>query len=207
MAASVSVPRPRSRSASSAMLGGAMNTAIASGSAARTARAPMSSISRITSSPRASLASTSPRSVPYRLPLYSTHSRKSPAATRRSERGLVQEVVLAAVVLARPRRARRRRHGRHDVREPLADEGDDGPLPGARGPRDDEDRGDGVSLRSRRAARARWRSERPPTVLLGLMRHCSMMRADLTRPHLGAAMRRSATLAVSRNSGGARGPR
>ena len=30
-----------------------------------------------------------------------------------------------------------------------------------------------------------------------------MMRADLTRPHLGAAMRRSATLAVSRNSGGA----
>ena len=37
----------------------------------------------------------------------------------------------------------------------------------------------------------------------GLMRHCSIMRADLTRPHLGAAMRRSTTLAVSRKSGGA----
>ena len=58
-----------------------MNTEIASGIVSRTARAPMSSISRITSSPAASLASTSLRSVPYRLPLYSTHSRKSPDAT------------------------------------------------------------------------------------------------------------------------------
>ena len=49
---------------------------------------------------------------------------------------------------------------------------------------------------------ARWRSDSPPTVLLGLTRHCSMMRADLTRPHLGAAMSTSITLAVNRNSGG-----
>src|SRR5674476_808111 len=62
----------------------AMKTAVASGRALRTARAPTSSISRITSSPRASLPSTSARNVPYRLPLYSTHSRKSPAAAPRA---------------------------------------------------------------------------------------------------------------------------
>src|SRR5450830_169520 len=58
MASSDSVPRPRSRWLSSAILGGAMKTAVASGRALRTARAPTSSISRITSSPRASLPST-----------------------------------------------------------------------------------------------------------------------------------------------------
>ena len=63
-----------------------MNTATASGKAVRTARAPTSSISRITSSPLASLPSTSARSVPYRSPLYSTHSRNSPAATALLER-------------------------------------------------------------------------------------------------------------------------
>src|SRR5450759_3863349 len=83
MASSDSVPRPRSRWLSSAMLGGAMKTAVASGRALRTARAPTSSISRITSSPRAS--------VPYRLPLYSTHSRKSPAAAPRANAALAMK--------------------------------------------------------------------------------------------------------------------
>ena len=42
---------------------------------------------------------------------------------------------------AGPRCARGGRHRRHDVVELLLDEGDDGPLPGARRPRDHEDRG------------------------------------------------------------------
>jgi len=61
-----------------------MNTATASGMALRTARAPRSSISRITSSPRASRPSTSSRNVPYRLPPYSTHSSMRPPATASS---------------------------------------------------------------------------------------------------------------------------
>ena len=48
------------------MLGGAMKTLTAAGMLVRTARAPTSSISRTTSSPAASLASMSARSVPYR---------------------------------------------------------------------------------------------------------------------------------------------
>src|SRR3954465_9226403 len=49
---------------------------------------------------------------------------------------------------------------------------------------------------------ARWRSERPPTVLLGEILHCERIRLTFTRPYLGTASSRSKTFAVSRYSGG-----
>ena len=78
---------------------------------------------------------------------------KSALLSRALELGAAQKVILAAVELARPGPASRGRHRRDQTVEPLLDEGDDGPLPGAGRPRDHEDRGDGVTLRSRRAAR------------------------------------------------------
>ena len=53
-----------------------------------------------------------------------------------------QEPVVVAVGLAGPRRSRGRRHGGHDTLQRLAHQADDGPLPGARRPRDDVDRRD-----------------------------------------------------------------
>jgi len=37
----------------------------------------------------------------------------------------------------------------------------------------------------------RWRSERPPMVLLGEIRHCVRMRLTFTRPYFGTARSRS----------------
>src|SRR5688572_3653695 len=48
----------------------------------------------------------------------------------------------------------------------------------------------------------RCRSERPPIVLLGEIRHCVRIRLAFTRPYLGTASSRSNTLAVRRYSGG-----
>ena len=60
----VSVPRPTSRARSASADGGAMNTATASGIALRTWRAPWTSISSTTGTPRTSRRSSSERSVP-----------------------------------------------------------------------------------------------------------------------------------------------
>src|SRR5471030_1516587 len=50
----------------------------------------------------------------------------------------------------------------------------------------------------------RWRSERPPIVLLGAMRQWTRILLTLTRPYLGTASSMSKTLAVSTYSGGSR---
>src|SRR5580692_1408299 len=63
-----SVPRPSSRLTSSSQEGGARNTSSASGTAARTWRAPFTSISRSTGSPWSSRRLTGDRWVPYQLP-------------------------------------------------------------------------------------------------------------------------------------------
>ena len=48
----------------------------------------------------------------------------------------------------------------------------------------------------------RWRSDRPPIVLLGEMRHCVRIRLTFTRPYFGTASSRSKTFAVAMYSGG-----
>src|SRR4029077_18901507 len=48
----------------------------------------------------------------------------------------------------------------------------------------------------------RWRSERPPIVLLGEMRQWARILLTFTRPYLGTASIMSQTLAVSTYSGG-----
>src|SRR3712207_195557 len=48
----------------------------------------------------------------------------------------------------------------------------------------------------------RWRSERPPTVLLGEILHWRRILSTFTRPYFGTARSMSTTLAVSTNSGG-----
>ena len=62
--AASSVPRPISRVRSAASDGGAMNTCTASGIAARTWRAPWTSISSTTGTPARTRSSSSERSVP-----------------------------------------------------------------------------------------------------------------------------------------------
>ena len=48
----------------------------------------------------------------------------------------------------------------------------------------------------------RWRSERPPIVLLGEIRHCCRILLTFTRPYFGTASSMSKTFAVSTYSGG-----
>src|SRR3954452_21497920 len=48
----------------------------------------------------------------------------------------------------------------------------------------------------------RWRSERPPTVLLGEILHCRRILSTFTRPYFGTASSMSTTFAVPTYSGG-----
>src|SRR5262245_54605033 len=57
-------------------------------------------------------------------------------------------------------------------------------------------------LRSCATSSARWRSERPPFVFDGEIRHCFRIRLVLTRPYLGTAISMSMTFAVWTYSGG-----
>src|SRR3954452_20089700 len=57
-------------------------------------------------------------------------------------------------------------------------------------------------LRSCPTSSARWRSERPPMVLDGEMRHWLRIRLVLTRPYFGTAISMSMTFAVWTYSGG-----
>ena len=106
-----------------------------------------------------------------------------------------REMIVASVYFARSRRPSGGRDRDRNVGKQSEDLSDDGAFPGAGRPRDDEDRRDAYSSRAEMSSR-RCRSESPPTVLLGLTRQRSMMRAALTRPYLGAAMRTSRILAV-----------
>ena len=85
-------------------------------------------------------------------------------------------------------------------------------LADAGGPGDHEDlavaptvararlRGDAGTQRRRMSATSsrRWRSDRPPTVLLGEILHWPRILFTFTRPYLGTASSRSNTLAVAR---------
>ena len=55
--------------------------------------------------------------------------------------------------------------------------------------------------RSMETSSVRWRSERPPIVLLGEIRHGRRILFTFTRPYFGTARSMSNTLAVSRYSG------
>src|SRR6516165_7009883 len=127
-----------------------------------------------------------------------------------------EEVIIDAVDLARPRGAGRGRHGQLEAGHPLEQSADQRALPDAGGAGDHEDlgaachrrepaRGDARTQRRRMSATSsrRWRSDKPPTVLLGEILHCPRILLTFTRPYLGTASRRSNTLAVSRYVGGA----
>src|SRR4051794_23451852 len=110
-----------------------------------------------------------------------------------------QEVVVDTVLLTRSRVARRRRNRQRHPREARQKQADQRPLahPGRTGDYED------VGYRLRNVTSSpRWRSERPPTVLLGEIRHCVRIRLTFTRPYFGTASSRSNTFAVSRYSGG-----
>ena len=181
-----------------------MNTATASGIASRTWRAPWTSISSTTGAPARTRRSSSERSVPYRLPEYVACSTKSPAPTCSLELLGRQEVVVDAVVLARPRLARRGRDRQLELGDALEQTSDQRALPHPGGPGDHEDHGHGVgsvaAQRRRMSATSsrRWRSESPPIVLLGEILHCDRILLTFTRPYFGTASRRSNTFAVSR---------
>ena len=107
---------------------------------------------------------------------------------------VVEEVVVDAVALAGARRARRGRDAQLERGQPLAQRPDQRPLAHPRRAGDDEDlrHGGGGDLRRRRAylrrsetSSVRWRSERPPIVLLGEMRQVCRTLFALTRPYLG----------------------
>src|SRR6202011_1436166 len=109
-----------------------------------------------------------------------------------------QEVVGAAVDLAGPRLARRRRHRQLQLGDPLHEAPDERALADPRGAGDHEHPAHGCRyLRSSETSSARWRSERPPIVLLGEMRQFVRILLTLTRPYLGTASSMSKTLAVS----------
>src|SRR5215210_635761 len=127
---------------------------------------------------------------------------------------VVEEVVVDAVLLARPRAARGRRDAEAELRHALAQRPDQGALADARGTGDDEDARhgrDGASAareaacgyrRKSETSSLRWRCERPPIVLLGEIRHCWRTLLTFTRPYFGTARSMSKTLAVWRYSGG-----
>ena len=62
--------------------------------------------------------------------------------------------------------------------------------------------GAGSARAAARRSSVRWRSERPPIVLLGEMRHCCRILLAFTRPYFGTASSMSKTFAVSTYSGG-----
>ena len=106
---------------------------------------------------------------------------------------LAEEVVLAPFGLALATRPCRRRDGQLEVGAALEQSLDERALSGPRRTGDDEE----LQRRRRPTSSARWRSERPPTVLDWLIRHWFRKRAALTRPNFGTAMSMSKTLAVS----------
>ena len=187
------------RSASSD--GGAMKTWTASGIVPRTWRAPWISISSTTGAPAGRAARARSAASRSGGPSSSACSTKSPLATALVELRLGEEVVVDAVLLARPRRARGGRHGQLELGHPLGSARISVPLPTPDGP---------VMTKTCALSRAamaqtssvRWRSERPPIVLLGEMRHWLRILLTFTRPYLGTASSMSKTFAVSTHSGG-----
>ena len=63
-------------------------------------------------------------------------------------------------------------------------------------------RSDAVSAAAGETSSERWRSERPPIVLLGAIRQWTRILLTFTRPYFGTASSMSKTLAVSTYSGG-----
>jgi hypothetical protein len=106
---------------------------------------------------------------------------------------LAEEVVLASFNLALPARPRRGGDRQLEVGAALQQSLDERALSGPGRTGDDEE----LQRRRRPTSSARWRSERPPTVLDWLIRHWFRKRAALTRPNFGTAMSMSKTFAVS----------
>jgi hypothetical protein len=107
-----------------------------------------------------------------------------------------EKPVVASVDLAAARLAGRGRDRQLEAGEALLERADQGPLADAGGTGDDEDVGAlGVYRRRLETSSWRWRSERPPKVLLGEMRHCVSRRFTFTRPYFGTASNSSETLA------------
>jgi hypothetical protein len=106
---------------------------------------------------------------------------------------LAEKVVLAAFSLRLPARPRRGRDRQLEVGAALQQSLDERAFSGPGRTGDDEE----LQRRRRPTSSARWRSERPPTVLDWLIRHWFRKRAALTRPNFGTAMSMSKTFAVS----------
>ena len=188
--------------------GGAMKICTASGIASRTWRAPCTSISSTTGRPAggAALELGAQRAVAAAR-VRRRARRTRPASTRRVELRVAEEVVVDAVGLARARRAR----GRRDAESSSSGMRSRSarisvPLPTPEGPVMTKTRAtrgrSAPSGGASRRARLRWRSERPPIVLLGEIRHCCRTLLTFTRPYFGTARSMSKTLAVSTYSGG-----
>ena len=128
--------RAASRSASSE--GGAMNTCTASGIAARTWRAPWTSISSTTGHARADatleLGAQRPVAAPGVVGVLDELARRDQLV----ELLAAEEVVVDAVALARARRAGGGRHRQLELRHALAQAADQRALADPRGPRYDE---------------------------------------------------------------------
>ena len=202
------MPRPTSLARSASSDGGAMNTAIASGIASRTWLAPWTSISRTTGTPasRQPLELGAQRAVAVarvggvldevaglsRAPRTGLGRRGSGSRRRRAHPGA------ASASWPRPT-ARARGRARSNPRISV-------PLPTPEGPVITKTSATGrrratQRRRIRSTSSPRCRSESPPIVLLGEIRHCERILLTFTRPYFGTASRRSKTLAVSRYSG------
>ena len=201
----VSVPRPTSRVRSASRLGGAMNTWSASGIASRTCRAPWTSISRTTGSPRRSRPSSSAAQGPVAPSRVGGVLDELAVGDALLELVGAEEVVVDALRLPGP--GRRASWPRPTGRAPArarAGRGSASPCPTPDGPVITKTLATGRSgawaqrRRSSATSSPRWRSERPPRVLLGEIRHWPRILLTFTRPYLGTASSRSKTLAVCR---------
>ena len=107
-----------------------------------------------------------------------------------------EEVVVDTVLLPGSRPARGGRDRQLELGDAREQSPDQGALSDPRRARDDED----LAQRRRISATSspRWRSDRPPTVLLGEILHWPRILFTFTRPYLGTASSRSNTLAVAR---------
>ena len=116
-----------------------MNTWTASGIAARTWRAPCTSISSTTGTPARDPLARAPSAASRSCARRSRRARRTRRpATRRSNSSRGEEVVVDAVLLARAGSARRRRHRQLELRQALHQPADQRSLADARGPGDDE---------------------------------------------------------------------
>ena len=119
------------------MDGGLTKISNASGTGARTWRAPCGSMVRIASRPAARMPRTWSIGVPYRLPCTSARSSRPPRVAQADEFLAVEEVVVHAVDLALAALAGCGGHDRHDLRVATRKLRHDRALADARRARDD----------------------------------------------------------------------